>query len=116
MRTVFQIWERGPHERNLRLIRHSHPQFSFTGAGDKRANLAIQRIGARAGRVFDDPAGKNPSSHHFLRATGAARRILKSLNYPEMAGNCASIPSLSKAEIVELYSAALVNSGGQRMT
>ena len=116
VRTVFQIWKRGPHKRNLRLIRHSHPHFSFTGAGDKRANLAIQRIGASAGRVFDDPAGKNPSSHHFLYATGAARTILKSLNYMEMARNCASIPSLSQAEIVELYSAALLNSGGQRMT
>lgn len=116
VRTVFQIWERRRYRRPLRLIRHSHPHFSFTGGGDKRANLAIQRIGARAGRVFDDPAGKNPSSHHFLRATGAARTILKSLNYPEMAGNCVSIPSLSKAEIVELYSAALLNSGGQKMT
>lgn len=116
VRTVFQIWKRGPHKRALRLIRHSHPHFSFTGAGDQCANLAIQRIGARAGQVFDDPAGKNPSSHHFLYATGAARRILKSLNCPEMASNCASIPSLSQAEIVELYSAALLKSGGQKMT
>jgi predicted RNA methylase len=116
VRTVFQIWERRRYRRPLRLIRHSHPHFLFTGAGDKRANLAIQRIGASAGRVFDDPAGKNPSSHHFLYATGAARTILMSLNYMEMARNCVSIPSLSQAEIVELYSAALLNNGGQRMT
>lgn len=116
VRTVFQIWERRRYRRPLRLIRHSHPHFSLTGGGDKRANLAIQRIGASAGRVFDDPAGKNPSSHYFLHATGAVRRILKSLNYMEMARNCVSIPSLSQAEIVELYSAALLNNGGQRMT
>lgn len=95
---VFQIWERRHDLRDLRPVETRHPDFEFT-THDK-ADFAIQRVGARAGRVHRD-FERSPSSHYFIR--GNVEPIMKKLNFAQVVSNVAGNPSLSKSEIVSLY-------------
>lgn len=109
VRTIFQIWERRSNPRVLRHVEYSHPDFTFIKPEAKAelANLAIRRIGANAGQVYDDLAGKSASSHYFVQARAGVVRRLKALDLRHVAANTVSIPSLAKSEIVELYKAYL---------
>ena len=65
------------------------------------ADFAIERVGARAGRVHRDfTAG--PNSHYFIR--GDVEADMRRLDFTSVMGNAAGNPSLSKSEIVLLYS------------
>lgn len=96
--TVFQIWERRRELRELPHVETRHPDFEFTTP--ERATFAIQRIGARAGRIHDDLTVSR-SSHYFIR--GDVRNTMERLDLASAAGNVAAIPSLAKSEIVSLY-------------
>lgn len=98
---VFQIWERHPEIRALRPTASAHPDFEFTTP--ERADLAIRRVGARAGRIHHD-FSMSPSSHHFIK--GDVEHVMASLDFASVAGNVAGNPSISKSEIVVLYSEA----------
>lgn len=98
---VFQIWERRAEPRPLLPVETSHPDFEFTTPD--RADFAIQRVGARAGRVHCD-FSRSPNSHYFIR--GNVEAIMKRLNFASVIGNVAGNPSLSRAELVSLYKAA----------
>ena len=95
---VFQIWERREDLRELKHVAIHHPDFSWTTPD--RADFAIQRVGARAGRVHRDFT-RSPSSHHFIQ--GNVEPIMKRLNFTKVVHNVAGNPSLSKSEIVSLY-------------
>lgn len=95
---VFQIWERRAELRGVRKAATSHPDFEFTSPC--RADFAIQRVGARAGRVHQDFT-RSASSHYFIR--GQVRTAMTELAFRNVVGNVAGNPSLSKAEIVQLY-------------
>lgn len=95
---VFQIWERRQEPRELQHLETLHPDFEFTTPD--QAEFAIQRVGARAGRVHRDFT-RSPSSHHFIR--GDVEPIMKKLDFTQVALNVAGNPSLSKSEIVSLY-------------
>lgn len=95
---IFQIWERRPERRELRHVETRHSDFDFTTPD--RADFAIQRVGARAGRVHRDFTA-SPSSHYFIR--GDVEDIMGQLDFPSVARNVAGNPSLSKSEIVSLY-------------
>ncbi|WP_237246030.1 SAM-dependent methyltransferase [Sphingopyxis witflariensis] len=95
---IFQIWERRDELRELQHVAIHHRDFSFTTPD--RADFAIQRVGARAGRVHRDFT-RSPSSHYFIR--GEVEPIMKRLNFTRVALNVAGNPSLSKSEIVSLY-------------
>lgn len=109
VRTVFQIWERRSDLRKLRHVEHSHPDFTFVKAEATagKATVAIRRIGASAGRIYDDPAGKSASSHYFVQADPVVVQRLKALDLRQAAAKAVSIPSLAKSEIVEMYKAYL---------
>ncbi|UZK67705.1 SAM-dependent methyltransferase [Sphingomonas sp. M1-B02] len=99
---VFQIWERRREPRALRLVETQHPDFEFTTSN--HADFAIQRVGARAGRVHCDFTA-SPSSHYFIR--GNVEAIMAMLDFASVVGNVAGNPSLSKSEIISLYRAYL---------
>jgi len=98
---VFQIWERHPEFRRLRPTVSAHPDFEFTTP--ERADFAIQRVGARAGRIHHN-FSLSPSSHYFIK--GDVENIMASLDFASVAGNVAGNPCISKSEIVALYSEA----------
>lgn len=95
---VFQIWVRRRARREHWSVETKHPDFDFTTP--VRAEFAVQRVGARAGRVHHDFTA-SPSSHYFI--SGNVERIMKQLDFASVTGNVAGNPSLSKAEIVWLY-------------
>jgi hypothetical protein len=115
VRTVFQIWERRSDVRMLRHVERSHPDFTFVKSAELaeatagKATVAIRRIGANAGRIYDDPAGKSASSHYFIQADRVVVQRLKALDLRQTAAKAVSIPSLAKSEIVELYKAYLTH-------
>lgn len=95
---VFQIWIRSQKIRASRPVKTTHPDFEFTTKD--RADFAIQRVGARAGRVHHDFT-KSPSSHYFIR--GPVEHIMRQLDFLSVVGDVAGNPSLAKSEIVALY-------------
>ncbi|TVV76271.1 SAM-dependent methyltransferase [Sphingomonas solaris] len=95
---MFQIWVRGDEPRRLRLVETKHPDFEFT-TFDK-ADFAIQRVGAQAGRVHHD-LSRSPSSTYFIR--GKVERVMARLDFRRFTGDVAGNPSLAKSEIVLLY-------------
>lgn len=112
--TVFQIWERGSEPRQLRCVETRHPDFDFTTPD--RAHVAIQRVGARAGRIHHDFT-RSPTSNYFIWSNvdfglRSVERTMRGLDLKQFVGNVASNPSLSKSEIISLYRAAILPLGG----
>ncbi|WP_240047623.1 SAM-dependent methyltransferase [Sphingomonas panacisoli] len=98
---LFQIWERRTEPRQLRPVETRHPDFEFTTPA--LADFAIQRVGARAGRVHRDFT-RSPNSHYFIKAIApGVEAIMRKLNFASVVGNVAGNPSLSRSEIVALY-------------
>ena len=96
--SVFQIWVRRAEPRSWREVQTSHQDFEFTTPD--RADFAIQRVGARAGRVHYDRS-RSVSSHYFIRGNVAA--IMSRLGLSRCAADVAGNPSLAKSEIVRRY-------------
>ncbi|CAM3231497.1 SAM-dependent methyltransferase [Sphingomonas antarctica] len=96
---IFQIWVRRPMLRKLRAVETTHPDFEFTTPD--RADFAIQRVGARAGRVHHNWKA-SPNSHYFIR--GNVEHIMVQLDLQKDAANATGNPSLAKSEIVAAYS------------
>jgi hypothetical protein len=97
---IFQIWERTSWLRAPMRIETRHCDFEFTTAED--ADFAVQRVGARAGRLhrnFD----ASPSSHYFIK--GDVEHVMMQLDLVGAAADVAGNPSLAKSEIVALYRA-----------
>lgn len=95
---IFQIWVRRREMREAWLVETKHPDFEFTTP--ERADVVVQRVGARAGRVHHN-FNASPSSHYFI--SGKVEHIMRQLDFASVTGNVAGNPSLSKAEIIWLY-------------
>ena len=95
---LFQIWERRDEPRWPRRIQVEHPHFEFTTR--EKADFAIQRVGARAGRVHHD-LHLSASAHYFIR--GDVEAVMRQLDFSRFVGDVAGNPSLSKSEIILLY-------------
>lgn len=95
---TFQIWERRSEPRPLWHVETNHSDFEFTTPC--RADFAIQRVGARAGRVHHDFT-KSPASHYFIR--GNVEGIMAQLDFTSVANSVVGNPSLSKSEIISMY-------------
>lgn len=104
---IFQMWERHFAPRELRLVETRHPDFEFTTRD--RPDFAVQRVGARAGRIHRDFTA-SPSSHYFIR--GPVEAIMRQLDFASVVGNVAGNPSLAKSEIVSLYCAWVEQQNG----
>ena len=103
---VFQIWQRMDEPRPRRPTATRHPHFEFTTAD--RADFAIQRVGAAAGRIHRE-FSRSPSAHLFVRVKGkrGVEAVMARLDLAAIARDVAGNPSISRAEIVECYSAAV---------
>ena len=97
--SVFQIWVRGSKCRAQIDTKTTHPDFAFTEPS--RASFAIQRVVGKAGHITSNLSACR-SSHYFIK--GNVKRVMAKLNFAKIAANTAGNPSLSKGEIVALYS------------
>lgn len=95
---VFQIWERRPVSRQLRLEELVHPDFEFSGPD--HFDFLIRRVGAKAGEISHDP-DVHEDSHYFIK--GKVEHIMRRLDLAGAAANATSTPSLARSEIVALY-------------
>lgn len=105
---VFQIWERQTTSRLLMPTPVDHADFVFTGPC--HADVAIRRVGAKAGQLSADLAVSN-QSHYFIRCVAShARLILKTSIFrdaaAEFARNATGQPSLAKPELIMAYDIA----------
>ncbi|WP_199797280.1 SAM-dependent methyltransferase [Erythrobacter sp. QSSC1-22B] len=99
--TVFQIWVRKTEKREKLVLPIEHSDFEFTTAD--RAEFAIKRVGVGAGRLHHDFT-LSPNSHYFLRANvGGAEATMGTLDFEAFTKRTAGSPSLSKTELVALY-------------
>ncbi|WP_417525569.1 hypothetical protein [Marinovum sp.] len=110
---AFQIWQRRATPRPRIVEAKSHPDFIFSGRSD--ADLAVQRVGANAGRVKSVAEAGSASSHYFLKAAeGHADELrlrLAAIDFDLLRSRMAGIPSISKGELVTLYEATRVAAG-----
>ncbi|PHP26528.1 hypothetical protein [Limimaricola cinnabarinus] len=110
---VFQVWQRCVTPRPKIMQPKSHPDFVFSGRSD--ADLAVQRVGANAGRIKPVAEAGSASSHYYLKATdGCAdelRACLATIDFDLLRYQVAGIPSVSKGDLVALYEAARVATG-----
>lgn len=106
--TLFQVWVK---QKTPRVVSHTLPKesdFIFVSKQDS-PDFSIQRVGANAGKIrteFDDRAA---ASHYFVRAKEAnlkkkVQKTLEAIDWQEVKSNSAGNPSISKRELLELYS------------
>ena len=99
--TVFQIWEWAPEVCPLPHVSTEHPNFEFTAPD--RAQFAIQRIGANAGKI-PDKTTKSASSHYFIRPLKPhVEAMMKMIDFSPTAKMTAGKPSIATTELVKLY-------------
>lgn len=103
---TIQIWVRKPVIRQKIVLPKTHADFQFMGPADAhKADFALQRVGAGAGRVHHDLKAK-PSAHYFLKAasgTADLEAVMRALDFQSLAKRTAGNPSLAKTEVVQLY-------------
>lgn len=103
---VFQIWVKRSEQRQRIYPCTTHPDFQFlTGADAHKANFAIQRVGANAGRIHHNLQAK-PSAHYFIKASPGIddlEAIMGKLDFKTAAMRTSGNPSLAKTELVHLY-------------
>lgn len=99
--TVFQIWVRRDDRRAPIPQIRTHKDFDFVSG--PKADFAIQRVGKNAGRVHRDLEG-SPDTNYFIK--GNVKGVMRKLRhaFAKVAADTAGQPSLSKAELVSIYS------------
>lgn len=104
---AIQTWERRPEPRPRHALATCHADFEFCGRVE--ADVAIQRVGANAGRLKRPDEAGSAQSHLFLRAVGCSPTELwarlASIDFDTVRHNTAAVPSIAKTEIVALYGA-----------
>ena len=104
--SVFQIWVRSSSPRQKLVLPTSHPDFAFlAGPRIVKADFAIQRVGANAGRVHHNLQAK-PAAHYFIKAAPGIfdlETVMKKLDFKQAAQRSSGNPSLAKTELVQLY-------------
>ncbi|MGK8200604.1 Eco57I restriction-modification methylase domain-containing protein [Burkholderia cepacia] len=113
--TVFQVWERRDEHRTLTVLPATHTDFAFVPFERGTADFAIQRIGANAGTVKDlDAPHLSKNSHRFVRVADRAqvaevRAVFEGVDWSSVKACVAGCPSISNPEMVQAYSAAVVD-------
>jgi hypothetical protein len=102
---VFQVWERRDDLRPKVTLPLVHADFDFVTR--EEADFALQRVGEYAGAVKTCFSGVSKASHNFLRANGSVEELLaffRAIDFSEVKARTVGQPSISKTEIVALYS------------
>jgi hypothetical protein len=102
---VWQIWVKG--SRKKLMLPTSHVDWVWSNKNT--AKYAIRRVGGLAGKCFTEFSDYAESSHYFIDCTPSVYNKLNSLyaEFQDVARNTAGNPSLSKAELVSIYSKSL---------
>lgn len=98
---VFQVWEYKETKREKVKLPTTHADFSFVSK--KAAEFSIRRVGGSAGKV-NEHNNFAEASNYFI--VGDVKERFQSLEqeFKDAAQNTAGNPSLSKAELVHIYS------------
>ena len=102
---VFQIWLKENSKREKQIEPLTHKDFQFTTR--EHADFAIQRVGVDAGKIKVDFQNYADESHYFIKSNNTDKnvkeRFLK-IKWESIKHNTAGNPSISKRELVKLYS------------
>lgn len=113
---VFQIWEVRAESRDKIHQPSSHRDFTFV-KNIQDADFAFRRVGAEAGKLQPingqsaRDRGFSPSSNHYIKAAAhispkRLQAIFASLDFSEERQKTVRNPSIGKAALLEIYSAA----------
>lgn len=103
---IFQIWQRRDVPRTRQCLPRTHVDFEFVSR--EEADFAFQRVGVKAGTIKTDFDTVAATSHHFLRARIDVNRFaerLHAIDFDDVKFRTAGNPSISKTELVALYTA-----------
>lgn len=100
---IFQVWIKKETQRSSHKLPLHHDDFLFCSKED--ADFSIQRVGVNAGKIKTDLNHLSSQSHLFIRAKERkdVLSIFKALDFSKVKYNTAGNPSISKREIVDLY-------------
>ncbi|WP_394155967.1 hypothetical protein [Loktanella salsilacus] len=111
---VFQVWRRSATPRAAVKSVTKHSDFAFV-ATKEEADFAMRRVGGVAGAIIEitpeacNKKGLSSESNYFIKAVNctpaALKARLKSLDFAEVRSQCAAVPTISKPDIVKLYTA-----------
>ena len=111
---VFQVWHRSATPRLAVKMAKKHSDFAFV-ATKEEADFAMRRVGVVAGAIIEitpeacEKEGLSSNSNYYIKAVNCTPAVLKarlkSLDFDEIRSQCAAIPTISKPEIVQLYTA-----------
>ena len=102
---VFQVWIKKRKLRELVVRPKFHTDFLFSEPVN--ADFAIQRVGGNAGRVKNRLSCISPNSHYFIKSielVETVTNIFKDIEWSTVKYNTAGNPSISKTDVVSLYS------------
>jgi hypothetical protein len=115
---VFQVWRRSATPRLAVNMAKKHSDFAFV-ATKEEADFAMRRVGVVAGAIVEitpeacNKKGLSSNSNYYIKAVNctpaALKARLKSLDFEEIRSQCAAIPTISKPEIVKLYTAHIAS-------
>jgi len=111
---VFQVWKKMDVKRDKVKTRTKSELFEFSNKSS--SDFAIRRVGRLAGKFIDNFQKYQESSHYFIKVKKnkvKLKREIKNLfsTFNNQARNCASNPSLSKHEFINLVEASMLNGG-----
>lgn len=104
----FQIWEKSKVKRVISKVDLTNNFFDFTSKED--ANLAIRRVGGRAGKATFKVADLSPTCYYFLKYKHAhilAQDFASTVNgidFADIVNSTAGVRSLSKPELIQALS------------
>jgi hypothetical protein len=100
----FQIWEKSQHKREINKVILDNNLFSF----EKKdaADMAIRRVGGRAGKAQINNINLSKSTHYFLNinnkkiSTLSFIDIINEIDFSDIVNSTAGVRSLSKPELI----------------
>ena len=101
---VFQVWKRENTKREKLYDPLIHPDFEFTTRD--HAEFAIQRVGVAAGKIKEDFHKYADESHYFIKSLSTkvnVKELFLKIKWDSIKHNTAGNPSISKRELVKLY-------------
>lgn len=105
--SVFQIWVRKTAARLDQQGPLTHADFLFTTP--EHAVFAIRRVGRQAGKLVEDFAGYALRTHYYIQPLiepEQCKAAFRSADWNQVKHDTAGIPSVSKRELIALYSQA----------
>ena len=109
---TFQIWEKQETKRAKINEPLNHQDFDFVEKD--KGDFSFQRVGNDAGLIREEFSKYAPESHYFIKANKSnVIDIMKNINFDEVKFDTAGNPSISKREIVKLYSEMVLHTFNQ---